>query len=652
MSLSNNQSITQKNFNMANQFPTTGTEQGDINAGYINAGVYNPDTGSLGGTMKQPETTGPTGPTPVAAPTGGTTGATGPVSPTTTSGAGDPVDFALAMSAFKANTDKNNGLMTQRNLILKQLYDQPLTDAEKAQLDPTLLPAINSGDRNQIDMSLRLISDELAGRTGTIDQSVKYLADYYQQTVTQAETQRNDAISKVLSFATQYGSNAGKAMRSLYGDAYVQKLKDMGIDIDQFAKVSPATISQERYIPGITGANIYSSNDPTRIVNNNNPTAFTTDVAQQMGLTEGIDYVQGDGFTDANGKTLYTAKLLGDPIETTIRGIDQAGLYTGSGTPRWSYIDKIPEAKNWASLTHDQKVDVVKQMYKYEGGKGDLSAQTGILTANPQVIDPVNANVPDPLTGRTPNSIWQSATTLALDKSATVQKFLGGLSGASGQGKALKDVIANTSDGLIAASGVDKPTLQAQFAGNTKALATIIPFMNNIDRALGAAEQSGQLTQKIFTDKGINPNDSTWVNKTLNDLTKQFGSSGDIRAYQAAMVEVGNDYAIVFSRGGQRSVEGNAIAASLTDGNVKLSDIQKSLQTLQEIGQVTLQTSVDQVASIASGTGTDEVAKFLAYIHGVDYTPSSKSSTGDSGNSSSSSTSGGSYEDYLKAIGQ
>lgn len=117
----------------------------------------------------------------------------------------------------------------------------------------------------------------------------------------------------------------------------------------------------------------FSTNAPAngfRTDRNNNPTAFTTDVAKTMGLVEGVDYVQGDKFPGSSN--LYTAKLLGDPIATTIKGIDKAGFYTASGQPRWSYLSSIPDAKNWANLSYDQKARVVAQMYQQEGGSGSL----------------------------------------------------------------------------------------------------------------------------------------------------------------------------------------------------------------------------------------------------------------------------------------
>ncbi len=102
----------------------------------------------------------------------------------------------------------------------------------------------------------------------------------------------------------------------------------------------------------------------------NNPTAFTTDIARQAGLKEGVDYVVGDPFP--NNPNLKTAKLLGDPIATTIKVIDSIGFYTQSGQPRWTYVNQIPDAKNWANLSPGQKANVIAQMYQREGGNGSL----------------------------------------------------------------------------------------------------------------------------------------------------------------------------------------------------------------------------------------------------------------------------------------
>lgn len=98
---------------------------------------------------------------------------------------------------------------------------------------------------------------------------------------------------------------------------------------------------------------------------NNNPTAFTTDIAKEALLVEGVDYTQGDSFTSGD-RTFYTAKLLGDAGEITIRVIDKLGFYTEPPNARWTYI-AIPYHL-WMSLTLQQKLYTIGYMYQNEGG--------------------------------------------------------------------------------------------------------------------------------------------------------------------------------------------------------------------------------------------------------------------------------------------
>lgn len=98
---------------------------------------------------------------------------------------------------------------------------------------------------------------------------------------------------------------------------------------------------------------------------NNNPTAMITDLAALGGLKFGADYEQGEPFT-VGTITLYTAKLLGDPIELTIQVIDKVGFQTQSGHPRWIYVDMLED--HWNSFTHELKKQFIGLMYKHEGG--------------------------------------------------------------------------------------------------------------------------------------------------------------------------------------------------------------------------------------------------------------------------------------------
>ena len=110
-----------------------------------------------------------------------------------------------------------------------------------------------------------------------------------------------------------------------------------------------------------------------RTERNNNPTAMTTDVAKMLWGELWVDYEIWDSFLTSDWKTLYTAKLIGDPIETTIRLIDRWILngidpfYRANWQPRWSYLSKIWITKDkWMNMDDNEKWEVIKQMLKYE----------------------------------------------------------------------------------------------------------------------------------------------------------------------------------------------------------------------------------------------------------------------------------------------
>lgn len=96
-----------------------------------------------------------------------------------------------------------------------------------------------------------------------------------------------------------------------------------------------------------------------------NPTAFTTDVAKEAGLVLGVDYEVGDGF-QAGALTLYTARLIGDPIAVTLKLLNAVGFYTKAGYPRWSYI-AIPY-QGWISWPVEFQKAIIGGMYHREGG--------------------------------------------------------------------------------------------------------------------------------------------------------------------------------------------------------------------------------------------------------------------------------------------
>lgn len=208
----------------------------------------------------------------------------------------------------------------------------------------------------------------------------KRLPSYLQSADFQAYEQ---AARNLINAVLRRESGAAIA-QSEFDNAYAQYLPKPG---DTTTTLDQKKQNREAILSGLiqssgTGYNQLSggsSNDPLgffssvgntsastmRTDRHNNPTAFTTDIAKLAGLKEGVDYTKGDPFS--NGK-YYTARLLGDPIATTIKVIDKIGFYTQSGNPRWTYVSSIPQAQNWNNLSYTQKKSVVAQMYQHEGG--------------------------------------------------------------------------------------------------------------------------------------------------------------------------------------------------------------------------------------------------------------------------------------------
>lgn len=108
----------------------------------------------------------------------------------------------------------------------------------------------------------------------------------------------------------------------------------------------------------------------SRANRHNNPTAMTTDAAKDMGLVEGVDYVQGDPFTGSDGKVYYTAKYLGNPVDTAIKAIDKGSFSRRGGGHRWDYIRNNKEMdERWKTMSYTEKAAFVEEMRKYENGE-------------------------------------------------------------------------------------------------------------------------------------------------------------------------------------------------------------------------------------------------------------------------------------------
>lgn len=147
--------------------------------------------------------------------------------------------------------------------------------------------------------------------------------------------------------------NGSTDVASMAGQAYLSHLDKFSLEGD---------------LEHFTGTLFAGLDKNLRAVRHNNPAAFTTKIAEQAGLVEGKDYVKGDPFEDSKGGTLYTARLIGDSTNTTVKIIDKIGFYTKEGNKRWGYVTD-EQAKQWPSMSLAEKqAFVAKYMLQNETG--------------------------------------------------------------------------------------------------------------------------------------------------------------------------------------------------------------------------------------------------------------------------------------------
>ena len=160
----------------------------------------------------------------------------------------DPANQFQFANVLQTGIDRMNAitpLANARQLLYKQLYDTPLSPDEMSKLPPEYQTMVQTGNKQEVEMGMRLLNDTISGRMGTMDQSVQFLAKQYSDSQANLQTQRQGAIDSVIKFVGQYGSQAPAAMKALYGQSYLDQLKAQGIDINTMASLP--TINQTKY---------------------------------------------------------------------------------------------------------------------------------------------------------------------------------------------------------------------------------------------------------------------------------------------------------------------------------------------------------------------------------------------------------------------
>lgn len=138
---------------------------------------------------------------------------------------------------------------------------------------------------------------------------------------------------------------------------------------------------------------------------------------------------------------------------------------------------------------------------------------------------------------------------------------------------------------------------------NLKALSSSLAeqtqYLNTVQRSVTNAENGFNQITSAFQNSGINPSQSAVLNSKANDAAKFFGNNtSQLRAFQAGLQEVANEYSNVFSRGGVVSDTVRNKAGSIFDGSISIKDLLAVQNELQAQGKIVIGGSQSQVKTI------------------------------------------------------
>lgn len=130
----------------------------------------------------------------------------------------DQLSFTALIDRVKQRLTYNNELMGQRALIVKHLFDSPLSEEEQAKLPEDVRNVLAQG-KDAAELQLRVINDQLQGRAQSLSSSIQDLTSGYQTAIEAAEKKKSEAEDNILKYLQLYGAEAVPFLKTKYPEA-------------------------------------------------------------------------------------------------------------------------------------------------------------------------------------------------------------------------------------------------------------------------------------------------------------------------------------------------------------------------------------------------------------------------------------------------
>lgn len=509
----------------------------------------------------------------------------------------------------------NNEIATNRQSLLKHLYDSPLTPDEISKLPADIQDIVKTGNKDAMELQVRVLNDQLQGRAGTLGQTVQALTTGYQQSVSNTK----NAMTEILAYAQSTGkpiADVVKALGPIYGQSItsdmMKNLEALGAPLLKTSQVAP-----NDYVYGSATHNVSQALGVQ-------PTIPLKSVIEQSGIGPIVDAIIKNEGSSPKGvmNNPGNIKFSGLPgqLDSGIKASD-GGTFASYGSPdegKHAIEFIIQNAADSKSSAYGANPTLGDFMDKYTNTAPDRSV-------NALPPEKEKGNIPG-VGGFTPNAIYQDALELMFTGKA-VQSFVGGLSN-SGDSKTIKADITNKAAAIATALGGSFPKFQQAYKADSSAVKQNIERMARVDSiansVINQIPRLSKLADQIKAE-GIDMTDITEsdVQAGKASVLRRLGSNA-AASYIELVQTIRADYAaqnaaLAGSRGGEffaRTAQ-EAIPLGLTSDqyNILKDTMTASATNVKDGINKTVSELADKsnpsVAATGSGDGYQEYLKMM-----------------------------------------
>lgn len=433
----------------------------------------------------------------------------------------DTTSYMGFMNSLNTNLQQNNALVDQKNLITKQLFDQPLTPDEIKKLPPEMQSVISGGNQDQMKLQLKIINDTLQGRNDSVAKSIGFLTTSYEQNQQDTRT----ALANLETYATNNGLKLGDlvgAMAPIVGKSVADQLQK-----NLSALNYPYIKSGLQAVSGGPGS--YSVTIPSGSIasQTNNPLNIKySDTVSTFGA-------QNSGVTAQDGGTFSSFNS------------PEAGLQAGI---------KLLKSDVYANLTVDQAM----KKWSNNGYGADVSPSLNPNQTVGSLSDSQLQQLTSDMATRESGSSVKSSASDELQGMLDIYHTTGvippmGLS-ASGLRTQFYAAIGKEGPGAVSDASANK----AEIAGATTALRTQTNQYAANQTSIGTLDKQLDLVQS-YSDK-VDRTGSPLFNKYLLYLKGSVAGDADTAAFQNIVNTASAEFAKILS-GSSASIAGVTVSS-------------------------------------------------------------------------------------------